>query len=130
MEAHTGQYEFTASQNATMGRAARWSSLLSWILMGSAAVLALAAILSGEAASIGSLIVAAVYFVIGLNFRGAARAMGHVVETTGNDIDHLMTALDELGSALKTMSILFLVGVVVFAVAVVVLTRWMASVPS
>jgi len=130
MDSQPGRYEFTPAQNEILKSAARWGGLLAWILMGSAALLALAAILSAEAASIGSLIVAAIYFIIGLNLRGAADAMRDVVETTGNDIDHLMIALDKLASALKVMAITFLAGAILFVVSVVVIANWMGSLPS
>jgi hypothetical protein len=130
MDSQPGRYEFTPSENQTLSKVDRWGGLLAWVLMGSAGLLAIAAILSREAASIGSLIVAAIYFIIGLNLRGAADAMHEVVATTGNDIDHLMTALDKLASALRVMAITLLAGVILFVVSVVMIANWMESLAS
>jgi len=122
------QYEFTPAQNDILGKAATWIGLFSWIMMGSATLLALGGFLTAEASSIGALIAAAIYFIIGLTFRGAATSMQAVVQTAGNDMDHLMTALDKLGSAFKVMGIVFLVGVILFVAATVSLWAWMSSV--
>jgi len=127
MDAPFGRYEFWATENAVLSGVVRWSGLLAWFLMIGAVVVAVGAALSGEAASIGSLIVAAVYFFIGLNFRGAARSLASVVETSGNDIEHLMAALGRLGAAFKLTAITLLIGSVLFAIAVVSIWRWMGS---
>jgi len=127
MDAPSGRYEFSAAENEVLASVVRWSALLAWFLMIGAGVVAVGAALSGEAASIGSLIVAAIYFLIGLNFRGAARSMASVVETSGNDIEHLMAALGRLASAFRITAITLLVGSVLFVVAVVSIWRWMGS---
>ena len=126
MDSDTGHYEFTAAQNEILKKAATWAGLLAWILMASGGLMAIGGILSLDASAIGVLIAAAIYFMIGLNFRGAAVSMKAVVETAGNDIDHLMTALDKLGSAFKVMGILFLLGVILF-VALVAYGAMLAS---
>ncbi len=127
MEGQNHRYEFTPAQNKTIERTATWATLVAWILMGSAGFMALGAVLTGEASAIGALIAAAIYFIIGLNFRDAAASMRAVADTAGNDIEHLMIALDKLGSALKVMGILFLVGVVLFVMAIVSIWMWMGS---
>ena len=119
MDGDTGHYEFTAAQNEILKKAATWAGLLAWIMMASGGLMALGGSLSGDAIAIAALISAPIYLIIGLNFRGAAASMKAVVETAGNDIDHLMTALDKLGSAFKVMGILFLLGVILFVGAVV-----------
>ncbi len=112
-------YEFSPAQNEILKKAATWTGLYAWIMIVAGGFMALGGLLSGEAsAAIGSLVAAAIYFMIGLNFRGAASSMQAVVQTAGNDIDHLMTALDKLGSAFKVMGILFLLGVILFVALV------------
>ncbi len=128
MDSDTGHYEFTPAQNEILKKAATWAGVLAWILMASGGLMAIGGILSLDASAIGVLIAAAIYFMIGLNFRGAAVSMKAVVETAGNDIDHLMTALDKLGSAFKVMGILFLLGVILFVVAILGVGAWMATV--
>lgn len=127
MDSQAGHYEFTPEQNEVLHGVATWAGRLAWILMGGAAVIAIGAILTFEASAIGALIAAAIYFAVGLSLRGAASSMRAVVETAGNDLAHLMTALGSLGSALRVMSILFLLGAILFTVAIVAIGAWMAS---
>jgi len=128
MDAPVGRHEFSSSQNEILETAATWIGFSAWIVMIGSGLMAVGAILSGEAASVASLIAAAIYFVVGLSFRGAATSLKQVALTTGNDMDHLMAALDKLGSAFKVMSIVFLVGVILLVVAAVAVWSWMASV--
>ena len=128
MSSEAGRYEFTPAQNEILTRTATWTRLVAWILIASAGLMAVGAILTGEASAIGALIASAIYFIIGLNFRDAATSMRSVTETAGNDIEHLMTGLDKLGSALKVMGILLLVGVVLFVAATVSIWTWMGSI--
>jgi len=127
MDNQRAQHEFTPTQNEVLQKAATWTGFFAWIMMVSAALMALGGILSGEASSIGALIAAAIYFTIGLTFRGAAASMSEVVRTTGNDIDHLMTAIDKLGSAFKVMGIVFLIGAIASVMAIVGIWVWMSG---
>jgi hypothetical protein len=127
MDQSAGHYEFSAQQNRVLRKAATWTRLFAWIMMISAGLMAIGGILTGEASSIGALIVAAVYFLVGFTFRGAAVSMSAVVQTAGNDIEHLMAALEKLGSAFKVMSILFLIGVILFVAVTVSIWYYMAS---
>jgi hypothetical protein len=127
MEGRSGRYEFSPAENEVLSTVTRWTGLLAWILMGCTLVLAVGALITGEAGAIGSLIVAAMYFIVGLNLRGAAGSLAAVIDTSGNDVDHLMDALAKLGSTFRLMAITLLVGAVVFVVAVVSISTWMAS---
>ena len=127
MDAQAEHYEFSAAQNEILKRAASWTGFFAWIMMIGSGLMAVGAIFSGEAASVASLIAAAIYFIVGLSFRGAASSFHQVVATTGNDMDHLMAALDKLGSAFKVMGIVFLVGVVLLVTATIAVWAWMAS---
>ncbi|MSR20780.1 MAG: hypothetical protein EXR91_07350 [Gemmatimonadetes bacterium] len=127
MDSKPGHYEFTPEQNEVLRGVATWAGRLAWILMGGAAVMAIGAILTFEASAIGALIAAAIYFGVGLSLRGVGSSMRALVETAGNDLAHLMTALESLGSALKVMGILFLFGAILFTVAIVAIGAWMGS---
>jgi len=127
MENAPTQHEFTAQQNQILQKTATWTGLFAWMMMVSSALMAIGGLLSGEASSIGALIAAAIYFTIGFTFRGAATSMGEVVRTTGNDIDHLMDAIDKLGSAFRVMGIVFLVGAIASVIATVGIWAWMSS---
>lgn len=130
MDSQAAQHEFTPAQNEILQKAATWTGFFAWIMMVGAGLMAIGGLLSGEASSIGALIAAAIYFTIGFTFRGAAGSMKAVVQTTGNDIDHLMIAIDKLGSAFKVMGIVFLIGVVLSVATTVAIWAWMSSLPS
>ncbi len=130
MDSRTGTYEFTPEQNEILRNVATWSSRLSWMLVGSAVVVSIGAIATFEASSIGALIASAIFFTVGLSLRGATSSMRAVVDTAGNDMEHLMTALEGLGSAMRVMAILFFVGAILFTVAIIAIGAWMASLPS
>ena len=123
-----GSYEFDSEQNVVLSKTATWVSLFAWILIASSVLSAIGGVVSADEASIGMLIASGIYFIAGLRLRGSASSMKQVVETEGNDIEHLIDALDKLGSAFKTMGIVFLVGIVVFVSVTVWLWSWMAAV--
>lgn len=102
-------YEFKSVENETIAKAAKWISFWSWVAILSGIVMGLGSVFSFNPVG---LVMAAVYVVVGVYYRGAASSMQSVVQTAGNDIAHLMTALEKLASAFKVMGILFIVGVV------------------
>jgi len=109
-------YEFTPQQNATIGATASWTrgaGIIQTILGGLVVLGALGALFSGNMG--GGLVnglVAAVYLSIGLSLIAAAGALGRVVNTQGNDIQHLMTALEAYQRAFKIQVILVLAAIV------------------
>ena len=127
MESSAAQYEFTTPQNEVLAKAARWITLFAWTMILSGLIMALGGVLSADEGSIGALIAAAVYFLIGMNFRSSAAAMNEVVKTEGNDIDHLVTAVDELADAFQIMGILILVGVTMVAASLVIFGAMFAT---
>ncbi len=114
-------YEFNDAENTVLGRVARWVGILAWIMIASSGLMVLGSFLTGDTVAIAGLMVAPIYLIIGLNFRSAAASMKSVIETAGDDIAHLMEALEKLGSALMVMGVLFLLGVVMFGGSVVLL---------
>ncbi len=99
-------YEFTADQNEvirkTGSRTKIWG-ILTLAVGGLTALMGLVAALSGEAVGlIGGVIyglLALIPIFVGLNFMKAGNALGAVVTTEGNDIDHLMESMEGLGKA-------------------------------
>lgn len=128
MDNDTGSYEFDSGQNDTVRSAARWTGGLAWIMIVSAGLLAVGGAFGREESAIGAVIASAMFFFVGLNLRGAAKSMRAVVQTAGNDLDHLMVALARLSSAFRVMGVLLLLGVLLYVVATVMLGAWMASV--
>ena len=114
MEASGAGYEFSPLENETIAKAAKWIGFWSWVAIVGGALIGVASAVSFDLAG---LIMAVVYVIIGLYYRGAATSMKSVVETAGNDIAHLMTALDKLASAFKIMGILFIIGIVLAVIA-------------
>lgn len=104
--AHGGGYEFDAQQNAVIGQAAFWARLLGIFL-----------IITGAVALLNCNVISfAVNLAIGISFLGGATALTAVVNTQGNDIAHMMTALTKLGTAFKIRVIVTLVAVALVAV--------------
>ena len=95
------EYEFDATQNASIASAALW-----------ARILGIALIVVGAAALINcNVIEFALNLVIGIYFLGGASSLSAVVNTQGNDIAHMMQALSKLGAAFKVRVIMTLVAV-------------------
>ena len=120
MEGSASDYEFTPAQNEVLAKASRWITLFAWTMILSAVIMTVGGVLSEDEGAISALIAAAVYFIIGVNFRSSARSMSEVVQTEGNDIDHLVTAVDDLGDAFQIMGVLILVGVTMVAASLVI----------
>lgn len=109
-------HEFGPHENQIIGKAGKWIGYWSWIAIVSGALMIIGGILDSEDL-IAGLIMGGVYIGVGAYFRGAASAMSDVVSTAGNDVQHLMTALDRLSSAFKVMVLLVLIGAVLALVA-------------
>ena len=112
-------HEFGPHENQVIGQAGKWIGYWSWIAILSGGLMAVGSLLNAEG-RVGGLVMGAVYVFVGTYFRGAAAAMKDAVSTEGNDVAHLMTALDKLSSAFKVMVLLVFVGVVLGLVAAIV----------
>jgi hypothetical protein len=104
------QYEFTTDQNSTLASVAKWAKALSIIMF----VQAGTAFLSGN--HLGALIDIA----LGILLWGGATSLGAVVTTQGNDVRHLMQALDKLSTlfAIRVGIGIFLIVIGMIAAAV------------
>lgn len=114
-----GLYEFTGAQNQIVGKTATWAKAWGWIGILTGALMALGGIFTLPV-GVANLVFGGFYIFIGMLFKGAGDALQAVVDTAGNDIAHLMTALEKLGTAFKITGILMLIGFVLGVVAVVV----------
>lgn len=113
-------HEFGPRENEVIGKAGTWIGYWSWIAVISGVVLIIGGIFDATT-RIGNFVMGAVYVVVGLYFRGSAQAMSEVVSTAGNDVPHLMSALDKLSSAFKVMVLLFIIGALTAVVAAVII---------
>ncbi len=120
-----GSHEFGSRENEIIGRAATWIGYWSWIAILSGILSGLGGLVSED--PIGSLIMGTIYVIVGAYFRGAATSMRDVVSTAGNDVDHLMTALDRLSSAFKVMVLLVFIGVVLALLVAIILAVGFAA---
>lgn len=122
----TDAHEFGPYENEVIGKTGKWIGYWSWIAVLSGVAMIITGFLTSESI-VGGLVMGAIYIFIGLYFRGAAKSMKDVVETAGNDVQHLMTALDKLSSAFKVMVLLVFIGVVLALIAGVVAAMGMGS---
>ena len=116
----SGTYEFSEIENAVVSKTARWTKFWGWLwILGGVLMVALG--VSALPAGAVNMVFGAVYLVIGWYFKGAGESLQAVVETSGDDIGHLMTALEKLGSVFKTTMVFTLVGIVLAVVAGIII---------
>lgn len=97
------QYEFSDAENAVIASCSFWAKLLG-----------IFEIVTGAAALLNcNIITFGINLFIGIFLLGGASALSAVVNTQGNDIGNMMTALQKLGSAFKTRVIVTIVAVVI-----------------
>jgi hypothetical protein len=107
-----GGYEFNQQENAVIAQAAFWARLLGIFL-----------IVTGAVAMLNcNIIQFALDLAVGIAFLGGATSLNAVVNTQGNDVMHLMTALTKLGSAFKIRVIVNLIAVGLMAIGAVFIT--------
>jgi len=105
------QSEFDASQNPSFASLAGSMKIVAIIMMIFGALSALN-ILTGD---IVSALVGGLYIVIGVWTKDAGQSIQNIVNTEGNDIDHLMNAVKDLNKLYSLQKWLMIVGIV-FAV--------------
>ena len=106
-----GGYEFDQFQNQVIAQAAFWARLLGIFL-----------IITGAVALLNCNVISfALDLAVGLAFLGGATAFNAVVNTQGNDIMHLMTALDKIGRAFKIRVIVTFIAVGLMALLMVLM---------
>lgn len=118
--AQFGNYEFNDFENSiidkTAGRAKLWGIISTVIgalqLVGSCGMVAN----PGMASYLPSGIIA---LVVGITFMGVGNSLKSVVQTQGNDMMHMMQAMQKLGSAFMIQIIATIIGIVLIALIVV-----------
>ena len=110
-------YEFNESENAVIGKSAYWARVLG-ILM----------IVTGAGSLIQCNVVTfGIDLAVGLTFLGAATSLNMVVNTQGNDIQHMMMALGKLRTAFKIRVIVVIVALVLVLLATVFIALFFAA---
>jgi hypothetical protein len=110
------QYEFNASQNTSFASLAGSMKIVAIIMM----ILGALSVLSILAGDIGSAVMGVFYIIIGVWTKGAAQSIQNIVNTEGNDIDHLMNAVKDLNKLYSLQKWLMIVGIVLTVLAVIV----------
>ena len=111
------RHEFGTEENDVIGSAARWVTWWGWIAMGAGLLLIAGGVATLGEGGLTEILLGAVYLLVGVYFRGAGRSLGNVVETTGQDVAHLMRALERLTSAFRVQVILVLVALAMIVIA-------------
>jgi hypothetical protein len=113
-----GSYEFNDTENAIIDKAASRAKLwgiISTTIGGLQCLASCGAIASpGLATNLPTGIDA---IVVGITFMGVGNSLKSVVQTQGNDLMHMMQALDKMGSAFMVQIVCAIIGVVLTAVA-------------
>jgi hypothetical protein len=116
----TQGYEFGARENSIIGETAGWIQKFAWISIIGGVLVALGGVFTLPG-GLANIVFGVVNLTIGIWFRGAATSLASVVTTQGNDVDHLMSALKNLGTAYKALvalTVLLFVCVIVLAALV------------
>ena len=127
------EYEFSNVQNGVIGELAskmRFAGLMGMVFgvllaATSLAPVVLARTLSGI--NWANLVAGGASLVIGVWTRGAAGHFQNIVDTEGNDIGNLMTALDELRRAYAIQRVVFGVAALALVMAVLLYLTFLAS---
>lgn len=108
-------YEFTEAQNALLGKLASRMKFVAIFLLiagGLTGIVGIATLPGG----VGSIILAAIYIVIGIWTLKAAGAFNEIVTTEKKDISHLMDALTELKKLYTLQYIAIIIGIVIIGI--------------
>lgn len=125
-----GTYEFTQPQNMTIGRLASRSktwgiiSIIIGVIMLALGIIVIVAIDHDLARAGGAVIAAAALqpAVSGAFYLSAGGAFSNVVNTQGNDIAHMMSAMGKLTNAMRVEAIVAIIAMVAGTVLGIVLS--------
>jgi len=102
--------EFGPSENAVIDTAATWSRGLGIVYFIQSV---------GQLLNL-NIIGAPIYLFIGLGYWKGGTSLKHVTQTQGNDVQHLLTALDQFGSAFMIRIVCTIIVGVFVAIATVI----------
>jgi hypothetical protein len=105
-------YEFTPAQDEVIASMARWTGIFAWFALISGTLMAIGGLLQLPVGAL-NVVGGSVYLFIGMWFRGAAKSLRMVVVTEGDDIAHLMSALENLRSAFMAMVVIVGMGILI-----------------
>ena len=100
-----GEYEFTEPENRIIAKTALWSKILAIVMFVEAGV---------EILNSMNVVSAGIYVTVGVFYLLGGKALKNVVDTQGNDVTLMMSALKKLGIA-------FLIRIIVTAITAAIL---------
>lgn len=114
------QFEFTDVHNISFSGLATWMKLAGAVFFGLAAAFALFALLTGRVyntfyALLG-VVAAVLATLMGLWTMRSSNKVGLIVKTEGDDLAHLMDAIQELKKLFTVQVVLFAAGIVLFLI--------------
>lgn len=116
-----GNYEFNEAENAVIDKAAARAKLWGIIstVIGVLQVLSSCGAVAnaGLATNFPSGVIA---IIVGVTFLGVGNSLKAVVQTQGNDLMHMMQALDKMSSAFMVQIVCAIIGFVLTAIAFVI----------
>jgi len=104
------QHEFTREENEILAELATWSGALGTLKM----------FQTGLGLLGGNVLGALVELAVGLSLFGGRKALRSAVDTAGNDIDHLMVAVDKLATVFQLRLILSLLAAILIGAALAI----------
>lgn len=112
-----GTYEFNAIENAIIQKTARRAKL--WgtvsVVVGALQLLSSCAAVSNRALA-ANLPLGLVAVIVGITFVGVGNSLANVVSTRGNDLMHMMLALQKMSTAFMIQILCGILGVVLATV--------------
>ena len=107
-------YEFTQQENLVIGTTARYAKWWGRVSLVIGVIITLFALRSFTQGGVAALLQGVAPVIVGVFFIKAGKALQLVVDTEGDDISHMMTAVQSLGSAflvqLSVLVIAFAIG--------------------
>jgi len=119
-----GTYEFSRAENDVITTTSRWIRIFGWLQIVCGAITLIMGLITLPA-GVATLVGGGLYFLIGWYLKGAGDSLKAVVNTTGDDLAHLMSALEKLGLAFKIVVIMTLVGLVIVVILAVLVGGWL-----
>ena len=113
-------YEFNNTQNQLIRELSQKMRFVSYFLIGLGIVVAIGGLVAIARGGLGNIIYGIIQIVIGFWTNKAASAFKQIVNTQGNDIENLMSALGELRKLYTLQYWLLIVALIFVALGVVV----------
>ncbi|MDB5099373.1 MAG: hypothetical protein JWM80_3794 [Cyanobacteria bacterium RYN_339] len=114
------QFEFTEAHNQVFRELGKRMSTVGTLTMVFGALTVLASVVTAAKGGGSSVVSGVLWLVFGSWTQNAGKAFTAIATTQGNDVDHLMLALEHLRKLYKAMYGLLITGVILAAVVFVI----------